>query len=127
MDLEMNSDIIFEISKYADQPCGEWLEEVLNTPAAHWRSRMHAINKLEKHIKTRPTIDELFKRNIIKKEEISFSAIHDVLCTVRFGEKQSSGIAPSIAARAKGLDFYFKRRILIKKLGIDKIERDFKF
>lgn len=123
----MNSDILFEITKYVEHSGNKYVAQVLYSPETQWRDKLNISRVLENRLLNRPSITELYKRNIIKKDTLSFNEIRKLLVSRHLDRPRNAvRIAPTIAGRVNRLDFYFKRRIMINKLGIDEYEKIFK-
>lgn len=123
----MNSDLLFEISKFIDAPVGiPGIQEAMASEELRRRNRIDIQDFLNKKLGDRPAREELEYRNIIKKDSLSFSRIHEMLNRINFTTVRRCKIAPSIAGKVSKLDFYLKKKILINKLGIEEYERIYK-
>jgi len=116
----MNSDILFEISKYLERTTGiQPLDHAYESPEVLKQCRQNVSEYLNRKLKTRPSKADLESKNIIRKCVTDFDYIHAVLESIDFRENESR-ISPRIANLAKKLDFQLKRRMIIRKLGLDK-------
>lgn len=120
----MDSNILFELSKYIDGDSEESpLSQAHNSPESKRRKREHVRDYLEKRLGKRPSVSDLERRNIMQKDPLSFRRIHEMLSTINFSARpRGRQVAPSIASRAKRLDFCIKRRIIVEKLGLRDME-----
>ncbi|KAI5168698.1 hypothetical protein PAEPH01_0344 [Pancytospora epiphaga] len=120
----MNNLILFEISKYVCAPTGiKNIDDARNSKDSIERDRAFAKDLLAKRINHRPSIVELETRNIMKREELSFEHIHEILNGIDFKKNKPGKIAPSIAGRVSKLNFALKKKILVQKLGLNEIEQ----
>lgn len=116
----MNSDLLLEVSKYVDRTTGiKALDVAYESTENLKQHRKNASGVLSGKLTSRPTQEELEKRNILRKEVKSFDYIHSVLESIDFREG-APRISPRIASLAKKLDFELKRKMIIRKLGLDK-------
>lgn len=122
----MNSDILFEISKYLEKKTGiPPLDRAYESSEVLRLGRENAWAYLNKKLKSRPSKTELEGKNIIKSESIDFDYVHSVLEGINFRENNSR-ISPRIANVASKIDFNLKRKMIIQKLGLNHLEKQFK-
>lgn len=124
----MSSDILFEISKYLDDPlCIVQINNSKDKGEVFFHRKQLVVKLLENKLQKRPSFNELVQKNIIRKEMSSFFTIHELLKRINFPELQNAHrISPLIANRAKKLDFEIRRKHMIFKLGIEEAERKHK-
>lgn len=116
----MNSDILFEISKYLERPVGiKALDQAYESPEVLKQCRQNVSEFLNRKLKTRPTKNDLERKNIIRRYILDFDYIHTVLESIDFRESEPK-ISPRIANVAKKIDFEIKRKMIIRKLGLDR-------
>lgn len=116
----MNNDISFEIAKYLEKKTGiKRLDEAFESPELLKSKINNSSNSLEKKLTSRPTLEDLKSKNIIRNDSTNFDYIHTVLETINFKENTSK-ISPKIAGVVKKLDFKLKRSMIIRKLNLNK-------
>lgn len=122
----MNSDIAFEISKYLDRRTGiPSLDCAYESSEVLRQGKENAWTYLNKKLGSRPSKIELEGRNIIRCEVIDFDYVHTVLRSISFKESNSK-VSPRIANMASKIDFSLKRKMIIQKLGLSHLERQFR-
>lgn len=122
----MNSDILFEISKYLEKRTGiPQLDRAYESSEVLRQGRENAWAYLNKKLQSRPSKIELEGRNIIKSEVVDFDYVHSVLEGINFREN-SNKVSPRIANVASKINFGLKRKMIIQKLGLNHLERQFK-
>lgn len=115
----MSNDIVFEVAKYLEKKTGiKKLDEAFDSPELLKCKMNYSSDSLEKKLNSRPTIEDLKNKNIIRTEPTNFDYIHTVLETIHFKEN-SSRISPKIAGVVKKLDFKLKKSLIIRKLNLN--------
>ena len=120
----MDSSILFEVGKYLHS--SSQILNIENSPNADeiykYRKKL-LIDYLDRKLANRPKIEEMYNRNILKREITTFFPIHQLLNKINFSSRNMEYyISPSIANRARKLDFELRRKFIIFKLGIRELE-----
>lgn len=124
----MNNDVLFEVVKYVDAPPSkERIQQVRDSPESLRRNFIANRDIIGKKLLNRPTLEELKDRNIIKRNQLSFSHIHDMLNKINFESSKKPHISPWIASRVCNLDFKLRKKMIISKLGLQKVDKYFKY
>lgn len=113
----MNNDIIFSASKYITRNTNTIIDQAMNSPEIKKFTKNNIKKYLNIKLANRPTIKKLEERNIIKKDFINFSAVHEVLEKISF-KKHRNNVSPRIANIARKIDFGIKKKIMIQKLNL---------
>ena len=115
----MNSDVLFEISKYIDSEVeNDLLREVVNFRSVREQRRACVARALETKLSSRATVEELRQRNVIKDMGISFEEIHRILSRINFHTREHPGVAPRIAVNMSKIEFHLKKKLIMKQLGL---------
>lgn len=122
----MDSNILFEISKYIEAPVNSRMQEVLESREYSVRNRLYIEEYLNKKLQKRLSYAELKSRNIFREDALCFNKVHEALSQIEFKTENRSKIASGIAGQVKKLDFYLRRRMMITKLGLDDLENIYK-
>ena len=86
----MSNDVIFEISKYLEKKTGiKKLDEAFDSPELLKCKINFSSNSLEKKLNSRPTLEDLMNKNIIRIESTDFDYIHTILETINFRENSN--------------------------------------
>lgn len=124
--ITMNSDIAFEVSKYLGRKTGiSSLDCAYESSEVLRQSRANALAYLNRKLGSRPSKTELENKNIIREEAIDFDYVHTVLGSINFKES-STKVSPRIANVASKIDFSLKRKMIIQRLGLNGLEKQFK-
>lgn len=117
----MNNDIIYEVIKYVEQPTHlRKIRYALLSKEHFSRQLRHTAEVLEKKLKNRLALTYLLENNIYKDCNYKFDVtrIHELLSELLKKDKlkDKNKIAPSLARKAKQLDFGLRKKILLHKL-----------
>lgn len=120
----MDNDILAEVAKYIEgETAVGRVDNFVKNQNLQEIKRKFISEKLTKKLISRPSVEYLESVNILQKDRLQFSEIHEMLGKIAFSASKEEKISPRIAGTVKKLDFYIKKKIIVHKLGIDDLEQ----
>lgn len=116
----MNNDILFTVSKYCARKSNTKIDQAFVSAEIKKYTKDNIKEYLNNKLSNRPSKEELESKNIIKKDFLNFSTVHEILEKIPF-KTFTNGISPRIANIANKINFCIKRKIMIQKLGLNKL------
>ncbi|EOB11650.1 hypothetical protein NBO_975g0001 [Nosema bombycis CQ1] len=122
----MNNDVFREVLKYVGNSVDHKKIDKLLISSPNMKRKLEFVSKtIETKLKTRPSLDDLREKNILKTEEDLIKIKENKEQVNKLLQKEGhklkdSKVAPSISNLVKKMDFEYKKILILHKLGINK-------